>query len=377
MKVGIDTFACKPGVSGVGVYLSQILKRIPASGIQYELFGWDYDRYAFSETAKNMTFVPRGRIRGETANQIWHILKYPAFALSSKFDVCFFPAAHRRLPRTSPCPAVGTVHDMAAYWGTRKTREHLGAVLRPMLPNALRRLDRIIAVSGWIKQELIDLIGVHPQAIEVVPNGVDMGAFYPREINDGDTLLIEPFGFKRPYILYAARLEHPVKNHIRLVKAFEIFKSRTKFPHRLVFAGSNSRGADKIKEAVATSANRGDIFITGTFPSKSLPELYSGADFVVIPSLYEGFGQSALEAMACAVPAICAKAASLPETAENAALYFEPEDCEDMADRMVRLASDRELHSRLRAAGLERAKSFSWDVCAERTLKIILEAAGV
>lgn len=358
------------------MYLTQLIKRIPASGVQYELFGWDYDRFFFSNAAKTMHFVPQGKIRGDTANLLWHILKYPAFARDSRFDVCFFPVAHKRLPYKSPCPAVGTVHDLAAYWGSRKTREHLGAVLRMLLPNALRRLDRIIAVSGWIKQELIELINIRENAIEVVPNGVDLSMFYPREKTDESVVLIQPFSFKRPYILYVARLEHPVKNHIRLIKAFEIFKERTRLPHRLVLAGSSSRGADKIKEAAATSSFRADIFLTGTFPSTSLPELYSGADFVVIPSLYEGFGQSAIEAMASGVPVACARAASLPETAEHAALYFNPKDSEDMADRMVSLASDRALNRDMRAAGLERAKFFSWDACAERTLTIIMETAG-
>jgi glycosyltransferase involved in cell wall biosynthesis len=377
MKIGIDTFACKPGTSGVGVYLTQLIKRFPASSDQYGLFGWDYDRFFYSDAAKNMDFIRQGKIRGDTANLFWHIFKYPAFARDCKFNACFFPAAHRRLPYNSPCPAVGTVHDMAAYWGTRKTREHLGALLRVILPNSLRRLDRIIAVSGWIKQELVDLINIREAAIEVVPNGVDLNDFYPRKKTDESVVLIQPFSFKRPYILYPARLEHPVKNHIRLIKAFEIFKARTKFPHRIVFAGSNSRGSDKIKEAAATSPCRADIFFTGTFPSKSLPELYSGADFVVIPSLYEGFGQSAIESMACGVPVACARAASLPETAEHAALYFAPTDSEDMADRMVSLASDRALNKDLRQAGLDRAKFFSWDACAAATQKIILETAGV
>jgi glycosyltransferase involved in cell wall biosynthesis len=374
MKVGIDTFACKLGASGVGVYLTQLIKRIPESGVQYELFGWNYDRFIFNNLAKGKEFIPQGKIHGDAANLLWHIFKYPEFARSYQFDVCFFPVAHLRLPYNSPCPAVGAVHDLAAYWGSRKTREHLGFILRTILPNALRKLDRIISVSNWVKQELIEITSIHEETIEVVPNGVDLDAFYPRPKNN-ESGAFQPFSFKPPYILYAARLEHPVKNHIRLIKAFEIFKERTKFPHRMVFAGSNSRGSDKIKAAAMTSKYRNDFFFTGTFPSKSLPELYSQADFVVVPSLYEGFGQSAIEAMACGVPVACARAASLPETAEHAALYFDPYDSEDMADRMVSLASDRSLNEDLSKAGIERAKSFSWDVCAERTLKIITETA--
>jgi glycosyltransferase involved in cell wall biosynthesis len=90
----------------------------------------------------------------------------------------------------------------------------------------------------------------------------------------------------------------------------------------------------------------------------------------------EGFGQGVLEAMASGVPAACARAASLPETAAHAALYFDPHDPEDMAARMITLASDRELHETYRQLGIERAKSFSWDRCVKRTLEIIQETAG-
>jgi glycosyltransferase involved in cell wall biosynthesis len=375
MKIGIDTFACDGGTSGVGVYLNQILKRIPPSGDRYELFGWDFDRFAFSETAPQLEFISRCNFNGRTANAIWHLLKYPDFAKTRAYDACFFPAAHKRLPQKSPCPAIGTVHDMAAFWGSRKTREHLGVVIRLGLPNALRHLDRIIAVSQWVKQELVDLVRVKESMIEVVPNGIDLSSFYPRPRNEESVVLIQPFSFRRPYMLYVSRLDHPVKNHIRLIEAFGIFKERTKYPHRLVLAGSDSHGADKIKEAAAVSKYRNDIFFTGHFPAKSLPELYAGADMVVVPSMYEGFGLAALEAMASGVPVACARAASLPEVADHAALYFNPRDPEDMADRMVTMTTDRDIYRECRALGLERVQSFSWDRCAQRTLEIIREMA--
>ncbi|GHU80727.1 mannosyltransferase [Spirochaetia bacterium] len=375
MKIGIDTFACDGGKSGIGVYVMQLLKRIPPSGDQFELFGWDFDRFAFGEAAENLEFVARCSINGRTANALWHFFKYPYYAKLRGFNGCFFPAAHRRLPNSSPCPAVGTVHDMAAYWGTRKTREHLG-IIRMVLPNALRNLDRIIAVSEWVKQELVDLVRVKESLIEVVPNGVDLAAFYPRPRNEESVVLIQPFSFRRPYILYASRIDHPVKNHIKLIEAFGIFKERTKHPHRLVLAGRDSYQAELVKEAAAASPYRNDIFFTGHFPSESLPELYSGADIAVIPSMYEGFGLGVLEAMASGVPVACARAASLPETAEHAALYFDPRDAEDMADRMVTLTTNRDIARECRRLGLERVQAFSWDRCAERTLKILQETAA-
>jgi glycosyltransferase involved in cell wall biosynthesis len=375
MKIGIDTFACDGGVSGVGVYVSQLLRRIPPSGASYELFGWEFERYTFKEIAENLEFIPRCSINGRTANSVWHLVKYPGFALGRAYDACFFPAAHRRLPYSSPCPSIGTVHTMAAYWGSRKTREHLGAVIRMVLPNALRRLDRIIAVSHWVKQELVEMIRVKESKIEVVPNGVDLSVYYPRPRHDESVVLIQPYSFRRPYILYASRIDHPAKNHIRLIKAFEIFRERTRYPHRLILAGKDGVGAHKVRKRAARSPFRHDIFFTGQFPSSSLPELTAGADIVVFPSMYEGFGMGVLEAMAAGVPVACARAASLPETAEHAALYFNPRDSEDMADRMVTLATNRDIYRECRDLGLERVKAFSWDYCAERTLEIIQETA--
>ena len=376
MKIGLDTFACDGGKSGVGMYLTQVIKRFLPSQALFELFGWEYDRYTYNDVAPNFEFIPQCSIHGNTANSLWHVYKYPQFAIQRKFDACFFPAAHRHLPYNSPCPTIGVVHDMAAYFGNRKTRVQLGAFLRMILPNSLRRLDRIIAVSEFVKQELIDRAHVKENRIEVVPNGVDHEAFYPRQRNEESVLLIQPFSFRRPYVLCVTRIDHPIKNHVRLIEAFNIFKERTKFPHRLVMAGQDSNNASFVKEAAAASPWRSDIFFTGHFPTKNLPELYAGADFVVFPSMYEGFGMGVVEAMACGVPVLCARAASFPEAAEHAALYFDPYNVEDMADRMVTISNDRNIYNECRRLGIERAKEYSWDKCVERTLQIIYETAG-
>jgi glycosyltransferase involved in cell wall biosynthesis len=376
MKIGIDTFACDGGKSGIGVYLLQLLRRLPRSEAHFELFGWEFDRYAFSEVAEEIDFISLGDRTGSFSNSLWHLFRYPDFAKDRTYGACFFPAANRRLPHSSSCPTIGTVHDLAAYRGPRPNREHLGALLRMMLPDSLRSLDRVIAVSEWVKQELVEVAKVNESRIEVVSDGVDLEAFHPRPRNEESVVLIQPFSFRRPYILYASRIDHPVKNHARLIEAFRIFKERTKYPHRLVLAGADRRGSETIKRIASKSPYRADIFFTGHFPLKSLPELYAGADLVVVPSRYEGFGMAALEAMASGVPVACARAASLPETADQAALYFDPDDVEDMADRMVTLTTDRETYKECRRRGLERAQAFSWDRCAERTFKIIMETAG-
>jgi glycosyltransferase involved in cell wall biosynthesis len=378
MRIGIDTFACEGGSSGAGSYLREILRRLPTTETRYTLFGWEDDKFTYSDVSEKLggcEYISRCKFKGNTASQVWHFLKYPDFARILNFNACFFPAAHREVPGFSPCATVGTVHDMGAFWGTRKTREHLG-LIRMALPNALRRLDRVIAVSEWVKNELVEIAKVRASRIEVVRNGVDFESFYPREYMPDEPLLLQPFSFRRPYILYTSRLDHPVKNHLNLIKAYDIFRERTRFPHRMVFAGANAHRADKIKEAAAASKHRADIFFPGPFPAKSLPALTAGAGMVVYPSKYEGFGRGVIEAMASGVPVACARAASLPEMAGNAALFFDPENPEDMADRMVMLAEDEKTRKRLVRAGLKRAKDFRWDVTAQKTFDIIMETAA-
>jgi len=376
MKIGMDTFACDGGQSGVGMYLTHFLKRIPSSEALFELFGWEYDRYLYTDTARNFDFIPQCSVQGNTANSLWHLYKYPKFAAFRQYDACFFPAAHRQLPKKSPCPTIGVIHDMVAYWDNPKAKLNFNSFFRAIMPDSLRRLDMIIAVSEFVKKELIERAKVKESKIEVVLNGIDNTAFYPRQRNEESVVLIQPFSFKRPYVLCVSRIAHPIKNHVRLISAFGIFKEKTKYPHRLVLAGGDSTNAAAVKEAVAESPWRNDIFVTGHFPLKNLPELYAGADFVVCPSIYEGFGMGVLEAMACGVPVVCARAASLPEVAEHAALYFDPFDIDDMADRMVTVSTDRDIYNECRRLGLERAKAFSWEHCVDRTLQIIYQTAG-
>ncbi|MDR2794059.1 MAG: glycosyltransferase family 4 protein [Treponema sp.] len=375
MKIGIDTFTCEGGKSAVGAYLLQLLKRIPPSGGLYELFGWEFDRFAYKEAAPRFEFISQCSINGRLANFSWHLFQYPKFAKKRAYNACFFPAAHKRLPNNSPCPTIGTVHDMAAYWGIREKKEPFGSIIRFVFPNILRQMEKIIAVSNFVKQELIDIAKVKESRIEVVPDGIDTTVFYPRPKNGDSVVLIQPFSFRQPYILYTSRIQYPIKNHIKLIEAFDIFKARTHYPHKLILAGGDSYGAEKVRASAASSAYKTDIFFPGHFPSKNLPELYAGADMVVIPSRYEGFGMGVLEAMASGVPVACARAASLPETAEHAALYFDPNDAEDMADRITTLATNHDVYHNCRSLGLERVKSYSWEQCTNRTLDIIQAAA--
>ena len=118
-----------------------------------------------------------------------------------------------------------------------------------------------------------------------------------------------------------------------------------------------------------------DVVWTGYVPEQEMPGLINGATAFVMPSLYEGFGMPALEAMACGAPVACSNASSLPEVAGDAALYFDPRNIEQIAEQLRAILTDRHVQEDLRGKGLMRARQFSWDACARKTLDILTESA--
>jgi glycosyltransferase involved in cell wall biosynthesis len=172
-----------------------------------------------------------------------------------------------------------------------------------------------------------------------------------------------------PYILSVGVIE-PRKNLNRLIEAFEILKARHGSPHRLVLAGKRGWLSEGIYRRAASSPFRSDIVFSGFVPESDLPALYSAADILAYPSLYEGFGLPPLEAMACGTPVVVSNSSSLPEVVGEAALMVEPEDTEGLADAMSTLLFDQDIRRRMVEAGLQQASGFTWRAAAERMLAI-------
>jgi glycosyltransferase involved in cell wall biosynthesis len=176
------------------------------------------------------------------------------------------------------------------------------------------------------------------------------------------------------YVLYIARLEHPGKNHVRLLEAFAALKRTTDLPHKLVLVGGRWNGAETILAKVGELGLGDQVVFPGFVPNEAIPALYAAADAFAFPSLFEGFGIPVLEAMASGTPVCAANTSSVPEVVGDAGLLFDPLDVPAMTDCLLRLLQDQPLRQRLIASGIERAAKFTWETAAEATLQE-LEAA--
>lgn len=365
MKIGIDTFGCEHGRSGSGSYLSSISQKFQnTEDVKFELFGAEIDRYTYGRDS-NIGFESVLLPDTERAEKGWHILVCNAFAKKQKYDVMLFPASTYAMPLVFPTPSVAVVNDIVSELFATKTLAE-----RIRIKFCLRNVNKIIAPSMYVKKDLKRL-GINQDKISVVHSGINHSLFYQREIITSEAEMIKPFAIRRPYFLYASTMSSPLKRHVELIKAFEVFKRKTNLPHRLVLAGSEGQCSEAIKKAAITSQYASDIFITGYFPHESFPALYAGSDGCLFPSEIEGVGLPVLEAMATGIPVACSKSGALQEIAGDKAILFDSSNIDDMAAGIEKIATDNKLRKKMIKEGIEWAQKFDWQQTADDTLEVL------
>jgi glycosyltransferase involved in cell wall biosynthesis len=235
----------------------------------------------------------------------------------------------------------------------------------------LKHAQKVIAVSNFTKSELMAIYGAAGSKIEVVYNGFNSNLYRPIIDKRDIKRVLDKYGIKSPYIFYVGRLEKK-KNIVRLINAFAIMKEKYKnIEHKLVLVGKASWGFDEIKYAIEGFDLDNEVIITGWVPEQDVPYIYGGAALFVFPSLYEGFGIPLLQAMASAVPVAASDISPLREIADGVALFFNPKDEDEMAEKMAEVLLDKKLAADLVDRGRIRVKDFSLAKCAYETLAVM------
>jgi glycosyltransferase involved in cell wall biosynthesis len=371
MKIGISTSVIQRGKTGIAHYLFSLLREFQnvADKHSFVLFVLEEDRSLFDFLDGSMQIVPvPEQFRPAIANIRWHQTILPRLARELKLDALHVPS-YRRLLYTAPCPKIGTIHDLAPFRLSGKY-DWARMIYGKYVARALaRRQDAIIAVSQTTANDITQFFGVPQSSIAVIHNGLDHARFHPMRGAD-DSAVLSHFKLDAPYFLYVARLEHPGKNHVRLIHAFEEFKRRTNAKHLLVLGGADWHGAEAIHQAAETSPCARQIRRVGYISDAQLPALYRSAAAMCYPSLFEGFGMPPVEAMACHCPVISSARGSLAEIAAPAACMIDPENISEIAEALQRVAVEAPFANELRRKGLEHARRFNWRRAAEATISV-------
>ena len=265
---------------------------------------------------------------------------------------------------------VATVHDLVPILLPGYPPETVGRFRR--LLDAIRDSGCLIVVpSEATRRDLIEHGGFAAARVRVVYHGIDHERFSPHGPRTGEVLAsygLRPGG----YFLYVGGFERR-KNLERLVEAYLVARAQSGITLPLILAGHG--GPDGLAARIRAELGP-EVRHLDYVPEDDLPDLYRGAHATVLVSLYEGFGFPALESMACGTPALVSDRSSLPEIVGGAGLCVNPDDTRAIAKSLADLEASTDLHTKLRAQGLQQAARFSWDSAARATLAIYLEAAA-
>lgn len=376
LKIGYITFGCDSGRSGIGRYAIELLRELAAlrDELTVEAVGHADEKEIFAAGLDINWLNVSDFYRSPLKNILWHQFNLQNMARKRGWQAVFLPAGNRRLPLFCDVPSVGVVHDFSALHVADKYDRNRMLYISRVLPFLMRRLTSVVTISESSKADIVNFAHVPEERITIIHHGVDHNRYQPAAIEDCRTQVNRKFSFEGPYILYISRIEHPGKNHLNLIRAFEMLKRETGLPHRLILAGSDWDRSAEVHAGAGNSDYSSQIIFTGFAKNEDLPVLLNGCDLFVFPSMYEGFGMPILEAMACRVAVACSNVSSMPEVAGDAAELFDPQSPESIRQAMQKILCDQSYRNYLQQKGFARAQDFTWRNTGRKTFEIVKSA---
>jgi len=377
IKIGIHAAdLCHDRIDGTRIYLMNMLKRFgtlePNTRFHIYLKGKINPQLSFQ-------IYPNYTLHESSFPFYWTQLKLPAFLKKTKPQVLWMPM--HNLPRWRPrgIKTVITIHDLAFKMFPNLFPKKDLKLLNRLTDYAVKKADRIIAVSRSTQKDICQIYGIDPAKVRVIYHGYDKHIFHlPSQAQKNNVPAVKKkyqIPDNAPYIIYVGALQ-PRKNLGILVNAFERLKTIQYFSKfKLVLAGGEAWMTDDLKAQINISPQRENIILTGGFHTNDLPYLLWGSRAFVFPSLYEGFGIPIIEAMACGVPVVSAKNSSLTEVGGNACQYFDSKNSQDLAFKLREIFLNKGKKKKMIESGLERVKNFSWDKTARETYEYLEEIA--
>jgi len=364
----VSVLAFDDGKSGVADYIISVCRELSKSH-HLELLIHPSDAAIFPVKNEQISFrYVSEYLKRPLFSMFWHLYILPLLIRAKDYDAILLPAGNRRLFAQYPKQTIVTFHDLAQYYVPDRYDKLRMFYVKTIVPYYLLRAPVIMAISENTKNDIIKYYNLPLNRIAVNYNGYNPDKLKTK-ISEAE--LRQVYNLRRPYFLYNSRIEHPVKNHLHLIKAFELLPNEVKEKYDLVFTGIEGNGSNIVFDYVRESPVRSNIKFIGHIDNSYIGSFYKYAELYLFPSLYEGFGIPLLEAMASGIPVICSNRSSLPEIGGNAVLTFDPEMHADIAAKILTVINNPETKQRMISRGLERVKHFSWQLHVEKLLSLI------
>lgn len=376
MRIAIDYTAAVWQGAGIGRYTRELVRQILTRGSQhtyclfYAAYGLDQAGALMAELAALRAAFPAIRtvpipLPPRRLAQLWHRLRVPVPVelFTGKIDILHAPDF---VPAPARAPVIVTIHDLSYKIHPECALPSVARYLNGAVPRGLRRARAILADSDATRRDLERLMQVAPGRITVVYPGVN-AQFRPLP-PEACVPVKQTLGLPERFLFFVSTIE-PRKNLPRLLEAYALVRPQLG-DLALVLAGRKGWMFEPTFAAIERYGLQPHVRWLDYLDDTMLPEVYNLAETFVYPSIYEGFGFPALEAMACGTPVLTVNNSSLPEVVGDAAVLVQADDVQSIAAGLVRITTDQALRTRLAASGPQQARQFTWERAADQVLTL-------
>lgn len=284
-------------------------------------------------------------------------------------DLTHFP--HFNHPLFFNGSFIVTIHDLTLSQYAERGSVIKRQIYKNVINHAARASQKVLTVSNFVKGEIVKEFNLPDENVITTYNAIDK-RFARTDESKTKSALVK-YKIQGPYILSVGQWRSH-KNLLRLVDAFAMLKKDPEFDRlKLVFVGREDPKYPQLPDYIKLLNLQSDVKFTGFVADNDLPAIYSGADAFCFPSLSEGFGLPGLEAQACGTPVVSSNRTCMPEIYADGAIYFNPENVNDICEKLSLVLSDATLAKKIVASGIENSKRFTWEQTAKKTLEVYRE----
>ena len=372
MRIALDCRSVFPGRGGIGHYAEMLAKHLPKADGNHDYFLLAPERQKDVIVAdKRVTQIA---FNAAMIDEVWEQLQLPAVLEEHQIDLYHNPCFSLPIVKSVRWQ-VATIHDVVFRTRPDLVAPTLRSYLDRWSEHSLEAANAIITATETSRHDITQAYGAGEKGIHIIPHGVGEKFRKCRPGTIGAKLKKE-YQLPERFVLYLGAIEAK-KNIARLLEAFAILVTNGRAGKaKLVLAGGGGGGAYDVKAAIARAGLEDHVIVTGYVSDEAVVPLINMAESFVYPSLYEGFGLPPLEAMACGIPTVVSDATCLPEVVGDGALIAPATDAEGLAEQIGRLMGDAALQKTMSRRGQNRAKEFTWERTAKKTLDLYEAVAG-